>query len=57
MSLYTITKELKNLSTSEFLQLFLDELSVRVVQDKAELEILEPLAEKLQKAMEVKNDN
>lgn len=53
MSIYTITKELKTLSTLAFLQLFLDELSARIVQDKAELIHLERTVQVLQESCEV----
>lgn len=54
MSKYTIVRDLPDLTTAELIQVFVDEIATRIVQDKAELSMLEPLAEKLQKAMEVK---
>ena len=52
MSKYTIVRDLPSLTTTELIQIFMDEISTRIVQDKAELSILEPLVEELQKTME-----
>lgn len=52
MSRYTIVRDLHSLTTTELIQIFMDEISARIVNDKAELSMLEPLAEELQKCME-----